>query len=124
MNVITYGTFDTFHYGHLELLKKCKNYGDRLIVGLSTDNFNLIKGKKSIFNYNQRKKWLESIKYVDIIIPEESWEQKEKDILDYNIDYFVIGNDWSGKFDYLKCKVIYINRTEGISSTKIKNIIN
>jgi glycerol-3-phosphate cytidylyltransferase len=123
MNVITYGTFDTFHYGHLELLKRCKEYGDRLIVGLSTDEFNLIKGKRSIFNYNQRKQWLESIRYVDLVIPEVSWEQKDKDIIEHNIDYFIIGEDWKGKFDYLKCNVIYLSRTEYISSTEIKKII-
>jgi glycerol-3-phosphate cytidylyltransferase len=123
MNVITYGTFDTFHYGHLELLKRCKEYGDRLIVGLSTDEFNLIKGKRSIFNYNQRKQWLESIRYVDLVIPEVSWEQKDKDIIEHKIDYFIIGEDWKGKFDYLKCNVIYLSRTEYISSTEIKKII-
>lgn len=123
MNIITYGTFDTFHYGHIELLRRCKDYGDRLIVGLSTDEFNLIKGKTSIFNYNQRKIWLESIKYVDLIIPEESWDQKEKDIINHNIDYFIIGEDWKGKFDHLKCKVLYLPRTDYISSSEIKKII-
>lgn len=123
MNVITYGTFDTFHYGHIELLRRCKDYGDRLIVGLSTDEFNLIKGKTSIFNYNQRKIWLESIRYVDLIIPEESWDQKEKDIINHNIDYFIIGEDWKGKFDYLNCKVLYLPRTDYISSSEIKKII-
>jgi len=123
MNVITYGTFDTFHYGHLELLARCKDYGDKLIVGLSTDEFNLTKGKKSIYNYNKRKEWLSSIKYIDLIIPETCWEQKEKDIDKYKIDYFIIGNDWAGKFDNLKCKVVYLPRTDNISSTKIKKII-
>jgi len=123
MNVITYGTFDTFHYGHLEMLKRCKEYGSKLIVGVSTDEFNEIKGKKSIFNFNKRKKWVESIKYVDLVIPETCWEQKEKDIEEYNIGYFIIGDDWAGKFDSLKCKVIYLPRTNNISSTKIKEVI-
>jgi glycerol-3-phosphate cytidylyltransferase len=123
MNIITYGTFDTFHYGHLELLKRCKEYGNRLIVGLSTDEFNLIKGKKSVFNYNQRKQWLESIRYVDLVIPETCWNQKDQDIIDHKVDYFIIGDDWKGKFDYLKCNIIYLPRTEYISSTEIKKII-
>jgi len=123
MNVITYGTFDTFHYGHLEILRRCKEYGSKLIVAVSTDEFNEIKGKKSTFNFNKRKEWVESIKYVDLVIPETCWEQKEKDIKKYKIDYFIIGDDWTGKFDNLKCKVVYLPRTNNISSTKIKEII-
>ena len=123
MNVITYGTFDTFHYGHLEILKRCKEYGFKLIVGVSTDEFNEMKGKKSIFNFNKRKEWVASIKWVDLVIPETCWEQKEKDIEEHKIDYFIIGDDWTGKFDSLKCKVIYLPRTNNISSTEIKNYI-
>lgn len=123
INVITYGTFDLFHYGHLELLKEAKSYGDKLILGLSTDEFNLIKGKKSFFNYEKRKEYLTSIKYIDLIIPETSWAQKENDIKKYNIKYFIIGDDWTDKFNYLNCKVIYLPRTKHISSTEIKKII-
>ncbi|SHF50683.1 glycerol-3-phosphate cytidylyltransferase [Caloramator proteoclasticus] len=124
--VITYGTFDLLHYGHINLLKRAKEFGDFLIVGLSTDEFNLIKGKKAYFNYEQRKVLLESIKYVDYVIPETCWEQKMIDIKKYNIDVFVIGDDWEGKFDFLKdiCEVIYIPRTPEISTTKIKLDLN
>jgi glycerol-3-phosphate cytidylyltransferase len=120
--VITYGTFDTFHFGHLELLRRAKELGDFLIVGLSTDNFNEVKGKITKFAYWKRKEWLETIKYVDLIIPEESWEQKEKDIKDHKVDVFVMGDDWRGKFDNLPCKVIYLDRTKGISTTQIKQL--
>lgn len=120
--VITYGTFDTFHFGHLELLKKAKEYGDYLIVGLSSDNFNEKKGKISKFAFWKRKEWLEGIKYINEIIIENSWEQKEEDIKKYKIDVFVIGDDWKGKFDFLKCEVKYLPRTPNISSTKIKEI--
>lgn len=121
--VITYGTFDTFHFGHLELLRRAKELGDYLIVGLSSDEFNKIKGKNSIFNFEKRKEWILSIKYVDEIIIESNWEQKEKDILSMDISIFVIGDDWKGKFDFLPCEVIYLKRTKEISSTKIKNIL-
>ncbi|WP_297521063.1 glycerol-3-phosphate cytidylyltransferase [uncultured Clostridium sp.] len=121
--IITYGTFDLLHYGHINILKRAKAEGDYLIVGLSTDDFNLLKDKKSHFTYEQRKLILESIRYVDEIIPENSWEQKLSDIVDEKIDTFVIGNDWIGKFDYLKeyCEVVYLERTEGISTSKIKD---
>lgn len=122
--VITYGTFDLLHYGHINLLKKAKSCGDYLIVALSTDEFNLIeKQKKSYFTYEVRKQLLESIRYVDLVIPESSWEQKITDIEKYYIDTFVIGDDWSGKFDFLqeKCQVVYLPRTPEISTTKIKN---
>lgn len=124
--IITYGTFDCFHYGHLELLRRAKSYGDYLIVAVSTDNFNLIKNKKSFFSYRKRKRMVESIRYVDLVIPENSWEQKEEDIRKYNIDTFVMGDDWKGKFDALKnlTDVVYLKRTERISSTDIKAIIN
>ncbi len=123
--VITYGTFDMFHIGHLELLKRLKSYGDELIVAVSTDEFNEIKGKKTIIPYSQRAKIVEAIKYVDKVIPENSWEQKIEDIKKYDIDLFIMGDDWEGKFDYLKeyCEVIYLPRTEGISSTALKNTL-
>lgn len=126
--VITYGTFDLLHYGHINLLRRAKELGDYLIVALSTDEFNLKeKNKKSYFNYEQRKYLLESIKYVDQVIPEENWEQKITDCKKYNIDTFVIGDDWKGKFDFLEdegINVVYLSRTPEISSTKIKNDLN
>ncbi|MER2129230.1 glycerol-3-phosphate cytidylyltransferase [Solibacillus sp.] len=120
--IITYGTFDLLHYGHINLLKRAKAKGDYLVVGLSTDNFNTKKGKTSYFTYEERKKLLEAIRYVDLVIPEDNWEQKTKDIVDYNIDCFVIGDDWLNKFDDLKnhCEVEYLDRTPEISTTKIK----
>lgn len=121
--VITYGTFDLLHYGHINLLKRAKELGDYLVVGLSTDEFNKSKNKTSYFPYEQRKLLLESIRYVDLVIPEDSWEQKTNDIETYKIDTFVMGDDWKGKFDYLKsqCEVIYLARTPEISTTQIKN---
>ena len=121
--VITYGTFDVLHYGHIRLLKRAKELGDYLIVALSTDEFNALKGKKSFYPYEIRKELLKSIKYVDQIIPEENWEQKITDVKKYGIDVFVIGSDWQGKFDFLKefCEVVYLERTDGISSTKVRN---
>ncbi|MGD2276976.1 glycerol-3-phosphate cytidylyltransferase [Bacillus wiedmannii] len=120
--VITYGTFDLLHFGHINILKCAKELGDYLIVGLSTDEFNKLKDKKAYFEYEKRKIMLEAIKYVDEVIPEEEWEQKKKDIQKYNIDIFVMGDDWKGKFDYLDnyCEVKYLSRTKGISTTGIK----
>ncbi len=122
--VLTYGTFDLLHYGHIRLLKRAKALGDYLIVAASTDEFNAIKGKKSYHNYETRKEMLESVRYVDLVIPEKTWEQKIQDIKDYKVDIVVMGSDWAGsdKFDYLKdyCEVIYLDRTEGVSTTKIK----
>lgn len=120
--ILTYGTFDLLHFGHINLLKRAKDLGDYLIVGLSTDEFNELKGKKSYFSYDKREYMLESVKYVDEVIKENSWEQKIEDIKKYNIDIFVMGNDWKGKFDYLQeyCEVVYLPRTEGISTTEIK----
>lgn len=120
--VITYGTFDLLHYGHINLLRRAKAYGDYMIVALSTDAFNAIKGKKSYFEYEKRKALLEAIRYVDLVIPEENWEQKITDIQEYHIDTFVMGDDWEGKFDYLKeyCEVVYLPRTPEISTTQIK----
>jgi glycerol-3-phosphate cytidylyltransferase len=120
MNIITYGTFDTFHYGHLELLRRSKELGTKLIVAVSTDKFNLTKGKTSVFSFSKRKEWIESIKYVDLVIEETSWNQKENDIKKYNIDIVTMGDDWTGKFDFLNCKVIYFPRTSDISSSLIK----
>lgn len=122
--VITYGTFDLFHYGHLELLKRAKQLGDYLIVGVSTDEFNWNeKKKKSIFPYKHRAAIVSSICYVDKVIPETCWEQKLTDIKKHNVDIFVIGDDWKGKFDKLlkdKCEVVYLPRTEGIESSFLK----
>lgn len=122
--VITYGTFDLLHYGHINLLRRAKALGDYLIVALSTDEFNMqSKNKKSYFSYEIRRQLLEAIRYVDLVIPEENWEQKQRDIKEYHIDTFVMGNDWEGKFDFLKkdCEVIYLERTPEISTTQIKN---
>ena len=121
--VITYGTFDTFHYGHLELLKRSKELGDKLIVAVSTDEFNSLKGKKSVFSYEKRYEWVSSIKFVDLVIPENNWEQKDHDVIKYNINILTMGDDWTGKFDYLPCKVIYFNRTPEISTTAIKSVL-
>ena len=121
--VITYGTFDLLHYGHINLLKRAKLLGDYLIVVLSTDEFNWnFKHKKCYFSYEKRKALVESIRFVDLVIPEENWEQKIKDIKEFKINTFVIGDDWEGKFDFLKeyCEVIYLKRTPEISTTQIK----
>lgn len=121
--IITYGTFDLLHYGHILLLRRAKELGDYLIEGLSTDEFNrYAKQKDCFFDYEQRKQLLESIKYVDLVIPEENWEQKVSNIKELKVDTFVIGDDWKGKFDYLKdyCQVVYLSRTPEISTTKIK----
>lgn len=124
--IITYGTFDLLHYGHINLLRRAKAMGDYLVVGLSTDAFNRTKGKESYFSYEQRKLLLESIRYVDLVIPEESWEQKREDILSYRIDTLVMGDDWAGKFDFLSdiCEVAYLPRTPEISTTRIKTDIH
>jgi glycerol-3-phosphate cytidylyltransferase len=121
--VITYGTFDTFHYGHIEILRRAKELGDYLVVAISTDEFNAVKGKKSMFPYEKRKEWVESIKFVDLVIPETCWEQKETDVTKHKIDTFVMGDDWKGKFDFLDCDIVYLPRTEMISSTAIKKIL-
>ncbi|MCI5856581.1 MAG: glycerol-3-phosphate cytidylyltransferase [Agathobacter sp.] len=121
--VITYGTFDLLHYGHINLLKRAKERGDYLIVALSTDEFNWNeKRKKCYFSYEKRKQILEAIRYVDLVIPEESWEQKISDVKEFKVDTFVIGDDWEGKFDFLKeyCEVVYLPRTPEISTTQIK----
>lgn len=121
--VLTYGTYDLMHYGHIRLLKRAKQHGDYLIVAVSTDEFNAIKGKKAYHDYETRKKMLEAIRYVDLVIPENDWDQKLKDVQEYKVDVFCMGDDWEGKFDHLKdyCEVEYLARTEGISTSKIKN---
>jgi glycerol-3-phosphate cytidylyltransferase len=123
--VITYGTFDLFHIGHLKLLQRLKGLGDELIVAVSTDEFNELKGKKTIIPYAQRAEIVENIKCVDLVIPENNWEQKIKDVQKYNVDIFAIGDDWEGKFDFLKeyCEVVYLERTDNISSTQLKNTL-
>lgn len=123
--ILTYGTFDLLHYGHIRILKRAKELGDYLVVALSTDEFNATKGKKAYHSYETRKKMLEAIRYVDLVIPENNWEQKIQDIKDYKIDIVVMGDDWAGsdKFDYLKeyCEVKFLERTPGVSTTMIKN---
>ncbi len=125
--IITYGTFDLLHYGHINLLRRAKQLGDYLIVAVSTDEFNWNqKQKKCYFTYEERKKLVEAVRYVDLVIPETSWEQKLSDVSEYHIDTFVIGDDWEGKFDFLKekCEVVYLSRTPEVSTTKIKNDLN
>ncbi|WP_434797696.1 glycerol-3-phosphate cytidylyltransferase [Terrisporobacter vanillatitrophus] len=124
--IITYGTFDLLHYGHVNLLERAKSLGDYLIVVLSTDEFNLKeKNKICYFSYEERKRLLEAIRYVDLVIPETCWEQKVRDIKEFKVDTFVMGDDWDGKFDYLEeyCEVVYLPRTPEISTTQIKNDI-
>lgn len=121
--VITYGTFDLLHYGHINLLRRAKQQGDYLIVALSTDEFNWNeKRKKCYFSYEQRKALLEAVRYVDLVIPEENWEQKITDVKEFRVDTFVMGDDWKGKFDFLEdyCEVAYLPRTPEISTTQIK----
>ncbi len=123
--VLTYGTFDLLHYGHINLLKRAKALGDYLIVAVSTDDFNKLKGKTAYHDYETRKMMLEAVRYVDLVIPEDNWEQKIEDVKKYDVDTVVMGSDWAGsdKFDYLKdyCDVVYLPRTEGVSTTKIKH---
>lgn len=121
--VITYGTFDLLHYGHINLLRRARALGDYLIVALSTDEFNRdSKHKECYFSYEERKQLLEAVRYVDLVIPEKNWEQKVQDVQEYHVDTFVMGDDWKGKFDFLKdyCEVVYLPRTPEISSTKVK----
>ncbi|MDD2418448.1 MAG: glycerol-3-phosphate cytidylyltransferase [Oscillospiraceae bacterium] len=122
--VLTYGTFDMLHEGHIHLLRRARELGDFLVVALSTDEFNDIKGKKAFFSYEKRKLIIEAIRYVDLVVPEETWEQKIDDINKYNIDIVVMGSDWAGskRFEYLReyAEVVYLPRTRGVSSTKIK----
>ena len=121
--VITYGTFDLLHYGHINLLRRAKELGDYLIVALSTDEFNRGKGKECYFSYDQRRLLLEAIRYVDLVIPETCWEQKISDVKEFRVDVFCMGDDWRGRFDFLReyCQVVYFDRTPEISTTQIKN---
>lgn len=123
--VITYGTFDLFHIGHLNLLQRLKSLGTELVVAVSTDEFNSLKGKKTIIPFEHRVEIVKNIKCVDNVIAENSWEQKIEDIKKYNIDIFAMGDDWEGKFDFLReyCEVIYLDRTKDISSSSIKSIL-
>ena len=122
--VLTYGTYDLLHYGHIRLLKRSKELGDYLIVALSTDEFNELKGKKAYHNYETRKKMLEAIRYVDLVIPENDWNQKIDDVKKYYVDVTVMGGDWEGdpRFEKLRdyCEVVYLPRTKGVSTSKIK----
>lgn len=122
--ILTYGTFDLLHFGHIEILRRAKQLGDYLIVAVSTDEFNEIKNKKAYHNYETRKKMLEAIRYVDLVIPEENWNQKKDDVINYKADVVVMGSDWENNENFEKlrelCEVIYLPRTEGISTTKIK----
>lgn len=122
--VLTYGTYDLLHYGHIRLLKRAKELGDYLIVAISTEEFNAIKGKKAYHDYETRKEMLEAVRYVDLVIPENDWDQKRDDVQKYFVDTVVMGSDWAGheKFENLRdlCEVVYLDRTEGISTTKIK----
>jgi len=124
--VMTYGTFDMFHIGHLKLLQRIKKMGDKLIVAVSTDEFNELKGKKILIPYEQRAEIVANIKCVDKVISENDWEQKIVDIQKYNVDIFVMGNDWEGKFDFLReyCDVVYLPRTDNISTTKLKRSLS
>lgn len=120
--IITYGTFDMFHIGHLRLLRRLKEMADRVVVAVSTDEFNQVKGKKVLIPYEQRADIVSSLRYVDLVIPETNWEQKVTDIQQHQVDVFAMGNDWEGKFDFLKahCEVVYLDRTQNISTTDLK----
>jgi glycerol-3-phosphate cytidylyltransferase len=124
--VITYGTFDLFHIGHVNLLNRLKGLGDRLVVGCSTDEFNAKKGKKALVPYEQRARTLESCRYVDAVFPEETWDQKPADIQRERADIFAMGDDWVGKFDDLGklCRVVYLPRTENVSSTDLRQVLD
>lgn len=124
--VITYGTYDLLHVGHINLLRRARELGDYLIVVLSSDEFNTLKHKTAYHSYEDRKTILEALRFVDEVIPEYTWEQKIADVVDNQVDIFVMGDDWEGQFDFLKeyCEVVYLPRTEGISTTKIKNDLN
>ena len=121
--VLTYGTFDLLHHGHINLLRRAKELGDHLTVALSTDEFNQLKGKESYHKYADRRLMLSAIRYVDNVIPEKNWDQKISDIQNLNINIFTMGDDWKGKFDFLSdyCEVIYLPRTPEISTSQIKN---
>lgn len=124
--VLTYGTFDMFHIGHLKLLQRLKALGDELIVAVSSDEFNELKGKKTLIPFDQRALIVQNIKCVDKVIAEHNWEQKEQDVKKYNVDVFAMGDDWQGEFDFLKehCEVVYLPRTANISTTQLKLELN
>lgn len=126
--ILTYGTFDLFHIGHIRLLRRVRALGDRLVVGCSTDEFNDIKGKKSIFTYEDRSEILSACEYVDLVIPERNWDQKVNDIIAHKADVFAMGDDWAGKFDHLEketgCTVTYFARTPDISTTQVKQVVS
>ena len=124
--IITYGTYDMFHIGHLKLLQRLKSLGDELIVAVSSDEFSKGKGKKVMIPYAQRAEIVENIKCVNKVIPEHNWEQKITDIKTYNVDIFAMGDDWEGKFDFLKehCEVVYLERTKDVSTTKLKKSLS
>ena len=124
--VLTYGTFDLFHIGHLNILKRLREYGDRLIVEVSTDEFNAIKGKKPVVPFEQRLEIVQSIRYVDLAIPEDRWAQKREDIATYDVDILGMGADWEGKFDDLAdvVELVYLPRTDGISTTEMKRVLS
>lgn len=120
--VLTYGTYDLLHRGHVNLLRRARELGDHLTVGLSTDEFNSVKDKDAYYTYDERRIVLEAVRYVDAVIPEDGWEQKVDDVLAHDIDVFVMGDDWAGEFDFLRdhCEVVYLTRTDGISTTQIR----
>lgn len=124
--VLTYGTFDMFHIGHLKLLQRLKALGEELVVAVSSDKFNELKGKKTLIPFEQRALIVENIKCVDRVIAEDNWEQKVGDVKKYNVDIFAMGSDWDGEFDFLKeyCEVVYLSRTENISTTQLKLELN
>ncbi|MBL4630575.1 MAG: adenylyltransferase/cytidyltransferase family protein [Paraglaciecola sp.] len=124
--VITYGTFDLMHIGHLNLLERLAGMGDKLIVAVSTDTFNQLKGKQCLYSYAERARIVGALRCVDKVIPEENWQQKEQDIHSQQVDIFGIGNDWEGKFDHLKavCQVVYLPRTPTISTTQLKHSLS
>jgi len=118
--IITYGTFDCLHWGHIYLLSRAAERCEKLIVAVSTDGFNKLKGKDCLFSYRERAKLIKNLPFVEKVIPEKNWEQKEKDIEKYNVDCLVMGDDWRGKFDHLPCRKLYLPRTKGISTAEIK----
>jgi glycerol-3-phosphate cytidylyltransferase len=123
--VLTYGTFDLFHIGHLNLLKRARELGDKLIVAVSTDEFNATKGKTTLMPFEHRVELVRSVRYVDEVIAEHQWDQKIADVQQHKVDIFVMGSDWQGKFDFLKpyCEVVYLPRTDNVSSTDLKKAI-
>jgi glycerol-3-phosphate cytidylyltransferase len=126
--ILTYGTFDLLHYGHIRLLRRAAELGDYLVVALSTDEFNAEKGKESFYSYEKRKEMLEAVRYVDLVIPEKSWDQKPGDVREHRIDVVAMGDDWAGspRFECLRglCDLVYLERTSDISTTQVKAALN